>query len=93
MQVADDAPGAAEGFQPIGQGAGKIAPGGRRGVGGQAFDQGAAGGQQRFDGRFDMFRLDQVETGQVGEIEQGIIGVHLFRHWKPAAGPPVGLAN
>jgi hypothetical protein len=35
-------------------------------------DQGAAVGEQGFDGGFDVLRLDQVEAGQVGEIEQGI---------------------
>jgi hypothetical protein len=53
MQVADDAPGAAEGLKAIGQRAGEVLPGGRCGVGGQAFDQFAAGGQERFDGRLD----------------------------------------
>ena len=76
MQVADDTPGAAEPFQAFAQGAGEVGPGGGRGVVGQAFDQGAAIGQQLRDRRFDVFRLDQVEAGQVGEIEQGIGGCH-----------------
>ena len=76
MQVADDTPGAAEPFQAFAQGAGEVGPGGGRAVGGQAVDQGAAIGQQLGDRRFDMFRLDQVEAGQVGEIEQGIGGCH-----------------
>ncbi len=79
MQVADDTPGAAEGLQAVGQGAGKIGPGGGGGVVGQAGDQVAAGGQQRFDGRFHMLGLDEIETREVGEIEEGIGGVHGFR--------------
>jgi hypothetical protein len=76
MQVADDAPGAAEGLQAGGQRAGEIRPGGGCCIVGQAGDQVAAGGQQRFDGRFDVLGLDEIETGKIGEIEQGIGGGH-----------------
>ena len=78
MQVTDDAPGPAERLQTIGEGAGKVRPGGRRAVGGQAFDQLAASGEQGFDGRLDVFGLNGVETWQVGEIEQGIGSRHFY---------------
>ncbi len=93
MQVADDAPGAAEGFEADRQRPGKILPGGGRLVGGQALDQFASCGQQRLDGRFDMFGLDEIETRKVGEIEKGIVGVHFFRREKRAVAPPVRLAG
>ena len=76
MQVADNAPGAAEGLQAGGQRAGEIRPGGGCRIVGEAGDQVAAGGQQGFDGRFDVLGLDEIETGKIGEIEEGIGGVH-----------------
>ncbi len=73
MQMAHHAPGAAQAFEAIGEGAGEIFPGDGRRIGDQALDQGAALGQQLGDGGFDVGRFDQVEAGQVGEVEQRVL--------------------
>ena len=75
VQVTDHAPGTAEAFQPVGQRTGEVGPSGRGAIVRQAFDQRTAVGEQGFDGGFDVFRLDQVEAGQVGEVEQRIVGL------------------
>ena len=72
MQVADDAPGARQALDAVGERFGEVVPGGGLRIVGQAFDQRPAVGEQLGDSRLDVRRNDGVEAGQAGEIEQGV---------------------
>ena len=74
IQMANDAPGAAELFGGFFERFDEAGPAHRRGGRRELRDDGAVFFQQRVDGRCNAFRLDRLEARQVGEIEQGIQG-------------------
>ena len=74
MQMADDAPGARQLLDLVGERRGEGAPGGRNLVGRQTFDQRPVVRQQEVNRRLDVAWRDRVKARQAGEIEQGVGG-------------------